>query len=60
MYSRNKILNKVTDICISLYEISLSFKDEIKTMNKFKEDRKNTSAQKSNDKSYVSIIPNEG
>ena len=36
MYSRNKILNKVTDICISLYEISLSFKDEIKTMNKFK------------------------
>ncbi len=51
MYSRNKILNKVTDICISLYEISLSFKDEIKTMNKFKEDRKNTSPQKSNDKS---------
>ena len=51
MYSRNKILNKVTDIFISLYEISLSFKDEIKTMNKFKEDRKNASAQKSNDKS---------
>ena len=48
MYSRNKILNKVTDICISLYEISLAFKDEINTMNKFKEDRKNTQTQKSN------------
>ena len=51
MYSRNKILNKVTDICISLYEVSLAFKDEINTMNKFKEDRKNKPALKSNDKS---------
>ncbi len=40
MYSRNKILNKITDICISFYEISLSLKDEINTMNKFKKDRK--------------------
>ena len=51
MYSRNKILNKVTDICISLYEISLSFKDEINTINKFKEDRKNSPASKLNDES---------
>ena len=51
MYSRSKILNKVTDICINLYEISLSFKDEINTLNKFKEDRKKTLARKSNDES---------
>ena len=49
MYSRNKILNKIIDIYISFYEISLSLKDEINTMNKFKKDKKNIPTQKSND-----------